>query len=144
MINTEFNNQTRFRLPRKKISSILNFAQKQTKHQGKASVSVAFINPAVIKKWNKAYRRKNQVTDVLSFVEEQTKAGPRFLGEILICPQQAKKQAGDYDNTFEQEVLKLALHGFLHLLGYEHHQEKVAKKMEALEVKILNQFYDKS
>jgi len=60
-----------------------------------------------------------------------------YLGDILICGSVAKKQAKQLKHSFEKEVNRLALHGFLHLLGFDHVKTADAVKMEALEEKIL-------
>lgn len=115
---------------------ILNKAQKILKINKTQSVSLAFVPPATIKRLNKAYRKKDKVTDVLSFEEGQGTSDKRqvtFIGEIIICPERAKKQAAEFGNTFEKEIVKLLLHGYLHLLGYDHVKLKNAKVMEGIE-----------
>ncbi len=136
MIKVEFNNQTKYSCPRKNIETIFNVACKKNK-----LVSIGFVTPQTIKKMNKIYRKKDQITDVLSFSEKGVWAEKNFLGEIIICPKQAEKQAPAYGNSTAKEIVRLALHGFLHLLGYDHEKVSEAEKMEALERKILKKMY---
>jgi probable rRNA maturation factor len=76
------------------------------------TLNVVFVSPKEIKQLNKDFRKKDTVTDVLSFVLEEDP----LIGEIYICPEYISKK---YDHT---EVLRDIVHGFLHLMGYEHTQ----------------------
>jgi len=138
MIVLEINNQTDFRISSKKIVSLLELAQKKIKQAGNKNISLAVVSAPQIKKLNKIYRHKDQVTDVLSFEDDQKTAD---LGEIIICGKRAESQAKEFKHSFEKEVLRLALHGYLHLSGYDHVKEKEAAIMETLEEMILNKFY---
>ena len=92
------------------------------------SVSLVFIGPQVMKRLNFIYRKKNKVTDVLSF---------EGLNEIFICLIQAKKQSKEHRQTLKQEVALLLVHGILHLLGYDHQTDRQNRVMENLQEKIL-------
>ena len=92
-------------------------------------VSLAFVLPAVIKKINYRYRRKNKVTDVLSF---------EGLNELLICYTRAVKQAKDHGHSIKRELSILFVHGLLHLLGYQDETDPGALAMERLVEKILS------
>jgi probable rRNA maturation factor len=84
----------------------------------KMSISVAIVDSEEIKKLNYQYRKKNKATDVLSFGED--------INEIVICPEEVKKNGSDLN----KELKEVVIHGVLHLLGYEHEQsEKEATKM---------------
>lgn len=94
---------------------------------------------------NRQFRAKDKVTDVLSFpiydfgVETlTTEVNPVLLGDIVISVPQAKRQAEAIGLSTEEEVLRLAVHGLLHLLGYDHETGKnEAKKMRRLERRLL-------
>ena len=142
MLLIDLNNQTKFKIPIGKIKKILTSAQKTASFREKQIVSLAFVSPAVIRALNKRYRRQDKVTDVLSFSEnEPFRNGENFLGEILICPARAREQAKKFQQSFIAETGRLALHGYLHLIGYDHVREKDAVKMERLEKKVLEKFY---
>jgi probable rRNA maturation factor len=78
----------------------------------KMSLSVAIVDSEEIKKLNYQYRKKNKATDVLSFGED--------INEIVICPEEVKKNGSD----FNKELKEVAIHGVLHLLGYDHEQSE--------------------
>jgi len=98
----------------------------------KYSVSLAFVSDGIIKKINKKYRRKEQITDILSFNGEGN-----FLGEIIIDYAQIKRQAKRFNNSFEQELVYILVHGLIHLLGYEDKNNKSKLIMEKIEEKFL-------
>lgn len=100
-------------------------------------ISIAILSPLEIKKLNKIYRQKNKVTDVLSFNLDDEK----ILGEILICLEQAKKQAKEKKTSLQAELKLLATHGTLHLLGYDHElSASEAERQEKEEKLLLNKF----
>jgi probable rRNA maturation factor len=102
-------------------------------------LSVAFVGQGRMREINKKYRKKNRVTDVLAFPEskvllEKFKVGSirkvQGLGEIIVCPREVKKNAKKFDSSFEKELIRVLIHGVLHLLGYDHEKgEAEAKKM---------------
>ena len=93
------------------------------------TLSLAFVKKEEIKKLNKQFRRKNKATDVLSFELKEKD----IFGEIVICPEIVKENAEKYGISFKQELLKVFIHGILHLCGYDH--EKSKKEEEIMEKK---------
>lgn len=86
-----------------------------------AEVVLTLVGPKTIHNLNKKFRHRNKPTDVLSFPLNQKGPDGRFyLGDIIICPQVAGKQAKKQGHSLQQEVEILTIHGFLHLLGFEH------------------------
>jgi len=81
------------------------------------NVSIIFVTPTFIRELNTQYRNINDVTDVLSFNIDATE----LLGEIYICPEYIKSTRPEID--FKEEVLRLIIHGILHLIGYDHEVE---------------------
>ncbi|MFA6253455.1 MAG: rRNA maturation RNase YbeY [Patescibacteria group bacterium] len=103
----------------------------------KKEISVALLSSSEIKKLNKIYRQKNKVTDVLSFNLEDK----NILGEIVICLEQAKKQAIEKNKSIKSELKLLLLHGTLHLLGFDHEKSiSEAKRQEKEEQLLLSKF----
>jgi probable rRNA maturation factor len=84
-------------------------------------VSLALVSDAEIRRLNRRYARKDAPTDVLSFPAIGPAAGVPFLGDIVIAKGVARRQAREAGHTVGDEVKLLALHGLLHLLGYDHH-----------------------
>ena len=90
-----------------------------------AQVSLVFVDESYIRELNLRYRQIDQPTDVLSFAmlegEELLAPGEEvLLGDIVISLPAAQRQAIEYDHSFQREVTYLAVHGMLHLLGYDH------------------------
>lgn len=86
--------------------------------------NVIIVNNDYIHKLNKEYRDIDRVTDVISFALEDymdmPQDGIRLLGDIYISVEKARSQAIEYGHSFKREICFLAVHGFLHLLGYDH------------------------
>lgn len=112
-----------------------------------AELSVSFVTNDMIQGINKEYRGKDAPTDVISFAMEELGEGemevvgalvPRMLGDIIISIDRTKEQAADYGHSFERELGFLAVHGFLHLLGYDHMTKEEETKMFAKQEAILS------
>lgn len=116
-----------------------------------AELSVVFVGNDRMRLLNARYRAIDRTTDVLSFPlsdsappRRQTSSSPcpLPLGDIVICVPKASAQAGEYGVTFREELLRLLVHGLLHLAGYDHEinayrkrkmQEKEKQLLEALQ-----------
>jgi len=86
-------------------------------------VTVAFVNNKTIRELNQKFMRKNTPTDVLSFpLGEKGADGKFYLGDIIISVPQAFKQSKGRKQSLERELEILTVHGFLHLLGFEHRE----------------------
>jgi probable rRNA maturation factor len=98
-------------------------------------VSVALVSDRRVRELNRAYRRKDYATDVLSFptspASPESLVPSRFLGDIVIARGVARRQARDARHSEQTELRVLALHGLLHLLGYDH--ERDAGRMARVE-----------
>jgi probable rRNA maturation factor len=107
-------------IPRKKIKNLLERLSLKYKRQ-QAEVAVSFVVPQTIRQLNRKYRHQDKPTDVLSFtMDEQGPDGQYYLGDIIICPQIASRQAKQQRHSLSRELEILAIHGYLHLLGFEH------------------------
>ena len=93
-------------------------------------VSVALVSDARMRALNRQYRRKDTATDVLSFVADEP------LGDIVIATGVARRQARDAGHSYQAELRVLALHGLLHLLGYDHHDAKDNGRMARVEARL--------
>lgn len=107
-----------------------------------AIFSVIFVDDEEIHNMNRDYRGVDRITDVISFAFEDTADimynDIRMLGDIYICIPQMKRQAESYGHSEKRELSFLAVHGILHLLGYDHMTEEDEKEMFALQELILN------
>jgi probable rRNA maturation factor len=112
---------------------------------GEAELAVMLTDDAGIRTLNGNWRGIDKPTNVLSFPALQpTGAGgpddaPRMLGDIAIAYQTTRKEADDEQKPFDHHLSHLAVHGFLHLIGYDHENDDDAETMEALEAEILAQ-----
>ncbi|MFV0249468.1 MAG: rRNA maturation RNase YbeY [Bacilli bacterium] len=105
--------------------------------------NIIIVNNEYIHNLNKQYRGIDRPTDVISFALEDFKdvklENYRVLGDIYISVDKAKSQAIDYGHSFVREICFLAVHGFLHLLGYDHMNENDEKIMFERQELILNE-----
>jgi probable rRNA maturation factor len=131
------------------IECLLNFAAKKEKVEEQSEVSVTFVSNERIQEINSEYRHKDNPTDVISFAMEELGEGeveligaemPRVLGDIIISVPKAKEQAEEFGHSFLRELGFLSVHGFLHLLGYDHMTEADEKVMFTLQKDILNEY----
>ena len=107
-------------------------------------VNIVLTNPTNIRKMNKEYRNIDKETDVLSFpmfekgeLEEVKDFKEDILGDIVISIDRVIEQAKEYEHSFERELAYMAVHGFYHLMGYDHMEENDKKEMRKKEENIL-------
>jgi len=98
------------------------------------SVSCILVDEPSMIDYNYTYRNKNQTTDVLTFVDEVEKD---YLGDVLINVKAVSQQAKDYDHSIKREICFLFVHGLLHTLGFDHHQQEEEAIMIAHQKEIL-------
>lgn len=96
-------------------------------------VGFVFVSEEAIRALNRAYRRHDKVTDVLSF----TYSAKPVSGEVVVCLAQAARQAKRRRHELKRELDILAVHGLLHLAGYDHMKHAERARMRALERKVL-------
>lgn len=111
-----------------------------------SEVSLLLVDDAYIHQLNREYRGIDRPTDVLSFaLREETGEEPHYLpvpednllGDIIISLETAARQAIEYGHSLDREMAYLAVHGCLHLLGYDHETEEEKRRMREKEEKIL-------
>ncbi|WP_062234884.1 rRNA maturation RNase YbeY [Fictibacillus sp. FJAT-27399] len=131
------------------LTNLLNQAAVMEDIPDETELSVTFVTNERIHEINKQYRNKDTPTDVISFAMEEMGEGeleitgdglPRILGDIIISAEIAKNQAEEYGHSFLRELGFLTVHGFLHLLGYDHLNEQEEKKMFSRQDEILNEY----
>jgi probable rRNA maturation factor len=129
--------------------------------KGETEVSLLFVDEEAMASLNQQFLGKSGPTDVLSFpIEDEpgaTGRSPDFggsgpgtspeegaltlLGDVVVCPTVAARNAVEHGVPFDDEVALLVVHGLLHLLGMDHEEEAEAERMEALEQQLLTRFY---
>jgi probable rRNA maturation factor len=112
---------------------------------GEAELAVMLTDDAGIRTLNNNWRGIDKPTNVLSFPALQptgnatSSDAPRMLGDIAIAYETTRKEADDEQKPFDHHLSHLAIHGFLHLIGYDHEKDDDAEAMETLERQILAQ-----
>ncbi len=99
-------------------------------------VAVALVSDARIRDLNRRFRRVDRATDVLSFSNGAQRTANSGLGDIVIATGVARRQAKEAGHTLQAELRVLALHGLLHLLGYDHHSRDDRGRMARLEARL--------
>ncbi len=126
-----------------RLCKMLREAAKMYDLPKKCEMGVLLTDNARIKKINYKYRNKNEATDVISFALNDDDDSPEqensLLGDVIISVERAVAQAKEYEHSLERELLYLAIHGFLHLLGYDHMEPEDKQEMRAQEEAILSE-----
>jgi probable rRNA maturation factor len=109
-----------------------------------AELAVMLTDDAGIRTLNNNWRSIDKPTNVLSFPALQPTGGepgdaPRMLGDIAIAYETTRREADEEQKPFDHHLSHLAVHGFLHLIGYDHENDDDAEDMESLEREILGQ-----
>jgi probable rRNA maturation factor len=107
---------------------------------GSSELSLVFSDDAAIRRLNAGWRGKDKPTNVLSFPAFSWRRGdplPPMLGDIVVAAETVRKEADLEGKPFEHHLTHLIVHGFLHLLGYDHETDGEAEEMEGLERRIL-------
>jgi probable rRNA maturation factor len=137
----------------KQTTDLLEFAGNFLELPEDTQMSVTFMDNAQIQEINKEYRGKDMPTDVISFAseeaddlsqffeeEEDAPHFPRDLGDIMISTERAREQSSEYGHSYERELGFLAVHGFLHINGYDHMTPEDEKEMFGLQDEILDAY----
>ena len=131
------------------IEKVLSQCFKEEKlEDSKLCVTVTLTTPKTIQEINKQYRNIDRATDVLSFpmfekdeldkkIQENDFENEDILGDIVISVEKVKEQAIEYGHSFERELSYMIVHGFYHLMGYDHIEEDDKKIMRKKEETIL-------
>lgn len=125
MNKIEFNNLTKENIAEEKLlEEILLYAMEKEKLTN-TNFDIIFVDNDYIHNLNKTYRNIDRPTDVITFaLEDEDKmvngSDIRILGDIFISLDKAHEQAIEYNHSFQREICFLAVHGFYHLLGYDH------------------------
>lgn len=123
------NRQRKHRIKVDRIRAILSGAARSMKVSGE--MALVFAGDAMLRRLNRDYRFKDKPTDVLSFESGDEDMG---LGDVIISVQTARKNAVRFSRSLDRELEILALHGFLHIVGYDHETDN--GEMEALEKRL--------
>lgn len=127
----------------KVLGGLLEFALSYLKLEN-VLFNIIIVDNEEIHKLNKEYRGIDRETDVISFALEDddtfVKMDMRILGDIYISIDRAREQAQEYGHSLKREICFLAIHGLLHLLGYDHMEKEDEEEMFALQERILKEY----
>jgi probable rRNA maturation factor len=129
-----FHNYTTLPCPLRKVNAlfkVLYLGENVSKNQ---RTDIILCSDYYIKKLNASYRNKAYATDVLSFPFNE----PDLLGEIYVSLQRVKVQARRFGISYDDELQRLLVHGFFHLIGYDHQTVKERDEMEQKEQQYFN------
>ena len=133
------------------INKVLERCFREEKiEDSKLTITITLTNAENIKEINKKYRNIDKATDVLSFpmferdelaekIEKKSFEYEDVLGDIIISIPRVEEQAKEYGHSFERELGYMVVHGFYHLMGYDHIKEEDKMEMRPKEEKILNE-----
>ena len=125
----------------KMFNVVFDHVLEKLEKKGDFEVSLTLVSPEEQKELNRAYRKIDRETDVLTFAYDETDKESlpiEDLGTITICPEVAKRQAKEFRHPYERELAFLFIHGLLHIFGYDHQTDVDSQKMFALQNEILN------
>lgn len=130
----------------RRLSSLVLKSVRGASFERRSELSVVLTGDGEVRKLNRAYRKKDKTTDVLSFpLLEGPGPGERrgpttALGDVVISVPQTRRQAAAQGKGFREELALLLVHGILHLLGYDHGTRAGEKRMFGLQDRILKRF----
>jgi len=123
-----YNETSRKKLPKAKIKKTI---ENVLSHFGKSyELNIVFVDEERIRELNRNYLKHDYVTDVISFDLSDENVS---IGEVYVCIEQAERQAKEYRVSFESEILRLAIHGVLHILGFDDNTIENQNEMHKLE-----------
>ena len=143
MNNIEIFNQTEEEIDElETVRKVLDFAVKKENLKN-VDFNVIIVREDYIHELNKNYRNIDRVTDVITFALEDDDtvlkaSSRRVLGDVYICLDRAKSQAIEYQHSFLREICFLAVHGFYHLLGYDHQTKEEEEVMFTKQEEVLS------
>lgn len=141
-MTVEITNRSGALVPETQLNSLLNFGIDYMELNPECDISLTFVNPQEMEELHIKWMDEPGPTDVLSFPMDlpEKKGDIVTLGDIVIAPAVAAKQALDAGHSTEEEIFILATHGLLHILGYDHADPDEEKVMFALQEKIVKEW----
>ena len=146
-MTTEVNNETDVQIDGAEFAALADHVLRAMHVNPMAELNIIFIEPDPMAELHLRWLDLPGPTDVMSFPMDELRPGtadhptpPGMLGDICICPQVAARQAAESGHSAAEEMLLLATHGMLHLLGYDHATDAEREVMFALQRKLLLTF----
>jgi probable rRNA maturation factor len=146
-VSIEVNNETGVAVDEAEVVALARHVLAQMRVHPQAELSVILVDEPAMEQLHVQWMDEPGPTDVLSFPMDELRPGTDdeespagLLGDVVLCPQVAAKQAEAAGHTTQEELLLLTTHGILHLLGYDHAEPDEEKEMFALQRRLLLTF----
>ena len=140
----EVNNETTCELDEKELSDLCRFVLDRLRIHPQAELAVLLVDPDTMEQLHLKWMDEPGPTDVLSFPMDELRPTPDdeepkpgLLGDVVLCPDVARRQAKQAGHSAEDELHLLTTHGILHLLGYDHAEPEEEKEMFDLQGQLL-------
>jgi rRNA maturation RNase YbeY len=110
--------------------------------EAEAEVCIGLVGETRMRRLNRTYRHQDRTTDVLAFAYREARTGVSpLLGDVAISVPTARRQAKALSHSLDEEVLRLLIHGVLHLVGYDHERSRwQARRMRRKETELFETF----
>jgi probable rRNA maturation factor len=148
-LSIEINNETDFEVDQERVLQLATFSLDYLRIHPGAELAIIFVDEVAMEQLHLQWMDEPGPTDVLSFPMDELRPGTEseptpagLLGDIVICPTVAAKQAEVAGHETVNEILMLTVHGILHLLGFDHAEPEEEKEMFGLQASILKSFYE--
>jgi probable rRNA maturation factor len=148
-VSVEVTNESGVDLELEWVSDLIEFAFGRLRVSPEADVAVIFVDETAMEQLHIQWMMEPGPTDVLSFPMDELRPGrpgepavTGILGDIVVCPTVAEKQAAEAGHSATDEMKLLTVHGLLHLLGFDHADEDDEKEMFGLQNQILADFHE--
>jgi probable rRNA maturation factor len=148
-VSIELANETDQVIDEARVLKLAGFALDRLKIHPGAELAIMFVDEPAMEQLHIQWMDEPGPTDVLSFPMDELRPGTEheptpagLLGDIVICPQVASRQAEAAGHEMMNEVLLLTTHGILHLLGFDHAEPEEEKEMFGIQKSILDAFYE--
>jgi len=148
-MSIEINNESGLEADEVRILNLATFALDFMNIDPNAELSIVMANETTMEKLHIEFMDEPGPTDVLSFPMVELRPGSDLvpspegvLGDIVVCPQVAAKQAETAGHPMINEILLLVTHGMLHLVGFDHAEPEEEKEMFGLQKELLEKFYE--
>jgi probable rRNA maturation factor len=146
-MSVEVTNESGIDLEVEWVADLIDFAFSRLRVSAEADVAVIFVDETAMEQLHIQWMMEPGPTDVLSFPMDELRPGrpgepavTGILGDIVVCPSVAEKQAAEAGHSAVDEMKLLTVHGLLHLLGFDHAEEDEEKEMFGLQNQILADF----
>ncbi len=146
-MSIEVNNESGHRVDEAEFAALARHVLDAMRVHPQAELSILLVDEAVMTDLHVRWMDEPGPTDVLSFPMDELRPGadgeaaaPGLLGDVVLCPAVAARQAREAGHSTSEELLLLTTHGILHLLGYDHAEPDEEKEMFALQRRLLLTF----